>query len=65
LGLAALAVPAYTAFRKSRPDDPGGVIPYAEGLTTSHVSRDARVSAEDTAETVEAWGAGPDDDHGR
>lgn len=59
VGLITLAVPAYTAFRKPRPDDPGVVIPFSEGLTTTHVSHGSRPSAPESAETVAADGTGP------
>ncbi len=54
ISLISLAVPAYTALRKPRPDDPGTVIPFSEGLTTSYASRDSTPSAEQSAETVAA-----------
>ena len=54
LGLIAGAVPAYTAFRKARPDDPGEVIPFGEGLTTSYVSQRSAPSGDEIADTVAA-----------
>ena len=61
VGLIALAVPTYTVFRKPRPDDPGVVIPFSEGLTTAHVSHSSRPSAAESAETLAADQTDPPD----
>lgn len=65
-GLLILAIPGYTALRKERPDDPGGVLAFSEGArastgaggrrTRGADSRGQAASPEETAPTQAASG---------